>query len=376
MNQSRHPNNRSPSPVSDAYYTPFPIALRLAIYARSKNVRRILDPACGDGSLLLAASQRWPDAELIANDISFKARANARSRLSLASTSSLDILRVAADAGFTARMRRQWNADLILLNPPFSARSTHRYPVAVGIELRAMVSQAASFVLGAAQLLRPGAEMIAVMPASFLSSSRDQIARNLLERLGDVEIVERLPRKAFRGCRAASVILRFARQRAAASRFYAPPTGEIGMAAAMHLVTDFIRGNVRVHDTKDGHRGRRRFLHTTHLQDERAAPVLRSVPVTARIVRGHAVLMPRVGCVPSSKVVVACFHKAVVLSDCIFALRTTTANDARRLQKAIVSNWRLFEAEYVGTGAPHLRADSLFNVLQRIRIPQKNHIVN
>lgn len=376
MNQSRQPNNRLPTAASDAYYTPFPIALRLAIYARSKNVRRILDPACGDGSLLLAASQRWPGAALIANDISPGARSNARSRCSLANTSSLDILRVAADPGLTARMRRQWNADLILLNPPFSARSTHRYPVAVGIELRAMVSQAASFVLGAAQLLRPGAEMIAVMPASFLSSSRDQIARNLLERLGDVEIVERLPRKAFKGCRAASVILRFARQRAPVSRFYAPTNGEIGTAAAVHLVTDFIRGNVRVHDTEDGRRGRRRFLHTTHLQNGRAVPVLRTVPVTARIARGHAVLMPRVGCVPSSKVVVAFFRKGVVLSDCIFALKTTTANDARRLQNAIISNWRSFETEYVGTGAPHLRADSLFNILQRIRIPQKRHIVN
>jgi SAM-dependent methyltransferase len=351
--------------ANDSYYTPFPIALRLTALGRIKAPTRILDPACGDGSLLLAAAQRWPGADLIGNDISPGAIRRARERCGLATTSSVDFLHAAADPVALARLRRQWDADLVLLNPPFAGRSKHRFPVAIGIELTAMVGQAAAFLLACAQLLRPDSHMIAVMPSSFLTSKRDEVGRELLQRLGDATVIERLPRRAFRDCRAASVILAFRRKRPGVSRLVlSPPNREDqGM---LPLISDFIRGNVRVHETRLARVGRHRFLHTTHIHDGRVAPVLRSMPSGARKVRGHAVLLPRVGSSVQKKIVTTCFRQPVAVSDCLYALVTESASDARELWSGIMVNWKAFENEYLGTGAPHLTTESLFRVLRQI----------
>jgi hypothetical protein len=217
-----------------------------------------------------------------------------------------------------------------------------------------------------AQLLKNAGQMIAIMPASFLTSSRDQMARELLQRLGTVVVTEELPRRAFRGCRAASVILAFQRRRATPTRLR-PPTTQAATVGIAHLIADFVRGNVRHHEAiAEGIGRRRRFVHTTHLRASAAYPVLRRVPVGARTVRGHVVLIPRVGTVVASKVTVAYFRRSVVVSDCIFALRAATAHDALRLHRAIVAHWPIIVAEYVGTGAPHIRSDALIASLTAI----------
>lgn len=360
--------------ANNSYYTPFPIALRLTALGRIKAPTRIVDPACGDGSLLLAAAQRWPEADLIGNDISQGAIRRARERCALATTSSVDFLQAAADPVALARLRRQWNADLVLLNPPFAGRSKHRFPVGIGIELTAMVGQAAAFLLACAQLLRPDSHMIAVMPSSFLTSKRDEVGRDLLQRLGYATVIETLPRRAFRGCRAASVILSFRRKRPGVSRLVlsSPNNEDQGV---LPLISDFIRGNVRVHETKLARVGRHRFLHTTHIQDGRVAPVLRIMPLGARKVRGHAVLLPRVGTSVQKKIVATYFGRPVVISDCLYALLTESASDARELWSGITANWNTFESEYIGTGAPHLTTDSLFRVLRQISLRPNRLVV-
>jgi hypothetical protein len=352
----------------DAYYTPFPIAGRLAVYARRTGVRRVLDFACGDGSLLAAAEQRWPAAILIGNDRSRKALTDMRVRCPRVRAYRLNVLKVAANAHLITRYRNSWKPDVVLLNPPFSSRTRHRWPIAVGQELTGFVSQSAVFLLLGAQLIEPGSEMIAVMPFAFLASSRDKVARELLQGLGDIHVVERLPRNAFNGCRAESVILRFIRRRSQPSRFYAPEIEIANQYSAIHLVSAVVRGNVRVHETDLCSRPRRRFLHTTGIRDGVARPVLRALPAGARSVRGHVVLLPRVGMVRSTKIVACSFKSRVALSDCLYALSTKSVNDSTRLRSLLVTNWERIRAEYVGTGAPHLRSDALMRVLAEIAL--------
>jgi len=348
----------------DPFYTPFPISLRLSTYAGQPTPARVLDLACGDGSLLLAASQRWPRASLVGNDVSPKALNTARKRCNLSSVSSFDVLRVAADPGLLRRLRAQWRPDLVLLNPPFSARSRHRFAVYVGTELCAMVSRAAAFLLTSAQLLHSDAKMVAVMPASFLSSARDEVARRLLRQLGRVTVVERLPRKAFPGCRAATIILVFSKGVSAVHRFPAPLPSPAGSEGVVQFVSDVVRGNVRMHEVSTGDWGRRRFLHTTNIREGLACPVLRVVPSDRRTVWGHVVLVPRVGMTKPGKIVAAHFRRRVVLSDCLFALVTASAVEAARIRGAIVENWELLLREYEGTGAPHLKVGALLAMLR------------
>jgi SAM-dependent methyltransferase len=356
----------SNSPQVDAYYTPFPIALRICAYASINRPGRIGDLACGDGSLLVAAAQRWPSAHLIANDVSRTALRTTGERCSLAISTSQDILKVASDANSINRVRRLWSVDLILLNPPFSARVKHRHPVAFGVELRAMVSQSAAFLLTAAQLLRPTGELIAVMPSSFLASARDQVARDLLEGMGDVTILEYLPRDAFEGCRAESVVLRLTRRRAATTTLIPDARAPQSEIAISRNIVGIIRGNVKVHETQAGQVGRRRFVHTTDISDGSATPRLLILPAGARYLKGAAVLIPRVGQRALSKISSVSFAYPVALSDCLFALETDSAPNAELLRSDIVSNWHIFEREYVGTGAPHLTATALLRALERL----------
>jgi tRNA1(Val) A37 N6-methylase TrmN6 len=352
--------------ASDSYYTPFPIALRLVAYAGPRKVTRVLDPACGDGSLLVAAAQRWPQASLLSNDTSLTALESARVRCKPAASFNVNILHAAKTYRLIKRLQREWYPDLVLLNPPFSARSRHRHKVAIGTDLCAYVSQSAAFLLACAQLIRPEAQMVAVMPESFLSSVRDQVARELIQRLGVIDVVEKLPRRAFRGCRAATIILTFSRSREHATRL---PMAEKSAVSSglVNLINDLVRGNVPVHETKAKPRkGRRRFLHTTHIKDGRTRPVLRCVPDGARTVAGPVVLIPRVGMATSAKIVSADFRHRVVISDCLYALKTDTAEDAETLRNAIVSEWPSLQREYTGTGAPHMRTDALLAVLERI----------
>jgi hypothetical protein len=348
----------------DAYYTPFPVSLRMVIHAQC-TPRRILDPSVGDGSLLAAAIQRWPRATAIANDVSAAALRETRHRLEELESSQVDFLRAGSDQGKLARLRSRWAPDLILLNPPFSGRTRHRHIVAVGEDIQAKVSQAAAFLLASAQLLAAKGVIVAVMPASFMTSSRDNTARSLISMMGSLRIVESLPRKAFAGCRAATVLVRFERSANEAVRLRSPTT-ESRSPDLLALVTSFVRGNTRVHETRKYGRRGSLFLHTRHIRAGSATPVVRQVPRGARSVRGPVVLIPRVGCNPGSKVVVAFFGRPVVISDCLYALRTRTQVDALRLKKSIDSAWGTIGAEYVGTGAPHIRAGALLDALGQL----------
>lgn len=347
---------------ADAYYTPFPIAARLIKFATRAAPARILDPACGDGSLLDAAHQKWPQAFLLANDQSKPALKIVRGRLTVRSHSSKDFLRVVRSPHLLASCRAFWHPDLILLNPPFEARSTHRFEVSVGVELTARVSRAAAFLIGSAQLLAPGGQLLAVLPASFATSQRDQVARELLIRLGRIELIEQLPRDAFPDCHAATLILRFSRRSAPQS--WLQPTIQRGNSPNVLALFTVVRGNTPVHSltgVESGSLGL--FVHTTDIRDGLAIPRRVRLPVGARRVRGACVLVPRVGRPSHEKVVASHFVNSVALSDCVFAITTRNLSAARILRNQLLDRWTRLQQCYSGTGAPHITATVLQQLL-------------
>jgi predicted RNA methylase len=357
------------SAASSAFYTPFPIAVRLVKYADgSRIMARVVDPACGDGSLLLAASSRWPRAVLVGNDVRRAAIRGMRAKCRSCSTSQHDFLVAVKSRASLERLRRQWRPDLVLLNPPFNSRARHRHKVVVGAELVAKVSQAAAFLLGSAQLLAAGGQMVAVMPLSFLNSDRDRMARRLLAMLGEIEVLEELPHNVFPGCNAATLLLRFTRAEPVnSSSFESPRAGRASVQT--QIEAKVVRGNVPVHSVDtNSKRLRSRFMHTTGLQAGRAKPILAKLGAirSPRSVRGHLVLIPRVGKPDVAKITLCNFPHAIVLSDCLFAVVCRDADSASLAFRRLLANWTRLEKSFAATGAPHLTAARLTALLTQI----------
>ncbi|MEV4439370.1 N-6 DNA methylase [Streptomyces sp. NPDC049577] len=111
--------------------TPEPLAELVATVARSVHcgpVHTVLDPACGSGSLLLAAGRRWNGGE---RALGFRAQdsdpvlaALTTARLALAGQIASDLSNLAVAVGDTLRAdaHAAARADVVLCNPPSNER--------------------------------------------------------------------------------------------------------------------------------------------------------------------------------------------------------------------------------------------------------------
>jgi predicted RNA methylase len=93
------------------HYTKTRFAAAIVRFVTTRH-RRVLDPCCGSGALLSAASQRWPRADIAGIDTSRVACAKARD-IGMAQVET-------ADALCTSWTMANGRPDLILCNPPFA----------------------------------------------------------------------------------------------------------------------------------------------------------------------------------------------------------------------------------------------------------------
>jgi hypothetical protein len=91
-----------------------------------------------------------------------------------------------------------------------------------------------------------------------------------------------------------------------------------------------------------------------------------------RCVAGPAILIPRVGRVTPDKVTVLRAKTKVMISDCVIGLKTRSLAAARTLRDTLVTNFDVFSAAYVGTGAPHITLDRLRMTLSQLGIGERS----
>lgn len=331
-------------------------------YVRRKRPRIIADFAAGDGNLLTAAQERWPDATIIATDLSARKVRSLCHRFPHWQVDTCDFLRAASKSSLLSTMINK--IDVILLNPPFSCRGGRRYVVSVSEE-PVHCSIALAFVLSSVPLLADGGQLIAILPAGCLTSQKDQIARELLHKLGVVRVIGSNGRNTFSGCFPHTVIAQFVKKEGS---FVRKPT-TISAAARSEYGTKvhLVRGRVPMHSLN----GKRPTLalplvHSTQLRSAGIDLSAHVADAKFRRVSGPAVLMHRVGLPNVKKVVLYKRAQPVVLSDCVIALRCTTLHNSRRLLKKIKDNWSLFEQTYGGTCAPYTTVEGLVSVLTRL----------
>ncbi len=169
------------------YETPLAVSEYIAAHAPRK-CASLLDPAVGRGSLIRPFIQTPGLERILAVD---RRSSCAQHLLGLRSDKlrflQADFLRKRIADGF----------DCIVMNPPFAARPSDQIEMSITTSeeksTRLRIPVEAAFVFRAVRLLNPGGRLLAILPASFISSSKLQWAREYLTTLGSIIEVHELP---------------------------------------------------------------------------------------------------------------------------------------------------------------------------------------
>ncbi len=323
----------------DEFYTPSAIADSLLKHVPKRRYARIADFAAGDGALLVAASKRFPQSEIIANDKSRTAARRLREH-------NPDWIVGCADFLSRKRSTPRWlsndTVDLAVLNPPFSCRGASRTKVVIGSE-SIWCSLAIAFMLQTASHLRPNGVIAFILPSGALTSEKDIHARSWFAWHGKIDVVTHHSRGSFAGC--------FPRVVAGVFRLGSPRLILSEPRCAAELCVELVRGTVQMPSVRMRSKGTM-LVHSTNLQNGGIDHTsLRRVANTGRTIFGPSILIPRVGTPNSSKVCLYSDTKILTLSDCVIGIRCENLEVAHRVRDAINQSWNSFQHLYTGTCA-------------------------
>ena len=190
------------------YYTPAQLAQWLAAWSVQKRADRILEPSCGDGSFLNAATTRLIELgagsheivkQLVGIEIvpteAEKARARMRQTLGLAGN------RIVANSDFFtwALLNKSEQFDCVLGNPPFIRYQAFPEPsrilamtrmVEEGLKANRLTNIWVPFVVAATTMLRRGGRMGLVLPAELLQVTyAAQLRSYLISQFSRIDVI-------------------------------------------------------------------------------------------------------------------------------------------------------------------------------------------
>jgi predicted RNA methylase len=350
--------------VPDQFYTPSSVARRLVSFLRSDTETCVADFAAGDGELLRAATAKWPEARYLATDIDPMCVAQLKQQHPSWEIGRCDFLNERSRASSKLLRETIRAVSLVLLNPPFSCRG-NRAETVVSEDKTFRCSTSMAFVLNSLQYLAPNGRLVAVLPASSLSSQKDGAVWAHLRAEYSVRNVAGFGLRTFPSCAARTVIVRLQRQhsRKGLSR------NDTVFRQTVQMNSTIVRGAVPMHSARNGLAGPEYSLvHTTDLQGEQISKTDHSIRVCRRFALGPSVLIARVGRPSNEKCVVYLARTRLVLSDCVYAIGCETSDEARKLHAVIHANWDSFANLYSGTCAPYLTVSALHAALLQLGV--------
>lgn len=330
----------------DSHYTPADLARIVVAAARANRPKVVADFAAGEGSLLRAANERWPTAEIVGTDISRSALRRLGNAPVPIKTGRCDFLEYSSRERCRVLRRTVGTVSVALLNPPFTSRGGPKEDILTPIGL-IPASSSMAFVMQSFQYLADDAEIVAILPLGALHNNKDATAWEYIKCLFSVEILDRWSHRSFPGCAASSALVRLHSQQTVS------PTQEVERRLRPNFSVRLVRGNCPAHTSRRPLAGPE-LVHTSQLLDGRVTLSARRGFDHHRTLVGPAVLIPRVGRLTSSKICVLGPNRRVMLSDCVFALTVKTPKTAADLRKWLVSHCEELNESYVGTGAPHI----------------------
>lgn len=327
----------------DPFYTPTPLATKLADYVDVDHVKRIADFCIGDGELIRAVRNKYPDAICYGVDICNDVIANLKEKHS---DWKLAVCDFEDDESVNhVDFIREMLFDLIMMNPPFTCKGSIVEIIEFeGLEFK--VSTAMKFVMRALEHLSAEGGLYAILPISCVYSDKDKKAWGYLRQHHYACILEEPERVYFSKKCSPCIVLVYAGNRDI-RRTYSS-----NMSPFLDLpIEDVVRGAIRMQGLKESKsKNAKLLIHTTNMQNGKLYKV-NKILTPYNTITGFGVAIPRV-CNPSrSKIVVLNNQKEYVLSDCVALLKTRTMDEAIVVKERILEHWQAFEQLYKGTGA-------------------------
>lgn len=346
----------------DGFDTPDWIADQVAAIASPSGSGRgavVADYAAGNGSLLLSVEKLWPDADYLATDIDRSAVSRLRQSQPKWRVGRCDFLSAPSR---TRSALVQTQADVVVLNPPFSCRGGRTFEITVFNET-VRCGPAMAFVLLALERVKVGGRVAAVLPASALTSEKDEDARRVLRLNAEVAEAVSFDRRAFGGAVAHTILVELERRASIERpRFRSRARPNAHLAGPVTLMP----GRVQMHAVSNG-AASYPLVHTSQLV-KGAVNLSSRRAQTTRPLRGPAVLVPRVGAPSVLKVAIYSSPERVALSDCVIGLACPDQATARSVHGLIVKRWTILERQYMGSCAPYLTLARLREFLGRIGV--------
>lgn len=328
----------------DRFYTPTSIANVLAAAVKGRP-SSVADFAAGEGALLDAAFGRWPDAKLFASDIDSTAVAGLSRRYPGIHAQCADFLKEFPFPGAVF--------DLVLLNPPFSCRGNERLAARVG-GVDVQCSRAMAFVCRSLDYLSAGGEILCILPASCISSEKDAAARAAISANYGVEVIEAKVSAPFDKCSVLVSLIRIGRFVPSNRQWHLPNVKMTDEYPELKAAITLGRGSTPVYKTRlAGATTGAIFAHTTDLRGgEFNASPARSKR-QPDLLGESAILFPRVGR-PSELKIVIVRNQTLVLSDCLFFIKSKSDLELKTLHEVIISHWGKLCLMYGGSCAPYI----------------------
>ena len=344
--------------MKDQFFTPAELAASAVNAVRLRKVEMVADFAAGHGDLLVAARSRWLHCSTFGNDLDATCSSKLASDSRIDAYANCDFLNDRSTKRSKQLRKLIGKCDVVLLNPPFSGRGGKTVSVQVD-EKSITCSRAMAFVFKAIPYLREGGELVAILPASCLTSEKDFEVREFCRCTTDSFEIARFSNTAFANCSASTVVVRFRRR-----KLVQRPTVEALIRPTSHveriLKVRVVRGCVPVFRAENGFAGRKfPFIHSTDIVSGEVNQYQRSVKVDTRCIRGPAVLIARVGSPGTKKCAIYDCEQTIVLSDCVIALQCDSLHVATKVRERILDRWATFAELYSGTCAPYVTIKAL-----------------
>ena len=343
----------------DSFYTPPKLANKLVSYIE-RQPKKVVDFCVGEGNLLSAIENKYKNIEYYGIDISEEVITNVKVRHCYWHLATADFMK--KESMLTVPWGQKNDYDLILMNPPFTCKGSTIYIVNFKDE-EYHVSRAMLFLLNAIMHLSDEGCIYAIVPISIARSQKDAKIWSYLEQNYNACVLEECTRAQFEKC-TPNVIFVYLSKKYPHSR----AKGHI-LSMKFHdlPVSQCVRGSISASALPSTEtQSAVYFVHTPNLQAGKIIHnrTVTNLPIT--IAMRHGVVIPRV-CKPNvKKVALLNSRKKYVLSDCVIAILTENAKDARKVKDRIVKNWDIFSKIYTGTGAQYTTIDTLKKIFGKV----------